>query len=456
MINTDYKFGWKDEIDYQQSLKGLNQKLVTTISNQKKEPAWMLEKRLEALAIFTKMPLPSWGPNLSKLNFSDFSYYQTASSKTSHSWQDVPDKIKDTFEKLGVSKAEREILAGVKSQYESEVVYSSLKKRLAKQGVIFESMDKGLVKYPEIVKKYFGTVVNTANNKFSALNTAVWSGGTFLYVPKGVKVDLPLQAYFRLNSALTGQFERSLLILEEEASVHYLEGCSAPIFSQNSLHCGVVEVIVGKKAFCQYSTIQNWYTNVYNLVTKKARVLTEGEMVWLDGNFGSKTTMKYPSCLLEGKKAKGQLLSVSMAVASQDQDTGTKMIHLAPETKSKIVSKSVCKNGGVASFRGLVNFSTKAKNSQAQVVCDGLLLDSQSQSNTYPTHKILNTSSKLNHEATVSPIKVDEILYLQSRGFSKAKAKSTIVSGFLGDVIEKLPLEQSIELNRLIEMEMEN
>jgi Fe-S cluster assembly protein SufB len=370
-------------------------------------------------------------------------------------WAEVPDAIKKTFDKIGVPEAEKEMLAGVKAQYDSEVIYGSLRKSLASKGVVFLGMDDGLAKYPELVKQYFATIVPLADNKLAALNSAVWSGGSFIYIPKGVEVELPLQAYFRINSENAGQFERTLIIADEGSKVHYVEGCSAPAYSSGSLHAAVVEIIVKKGARVQYTTVQNWYRNVYNLVTKRAWVEEEGEMRWIDGNLGSRLTMKYPACVLAGRKARGETLSIAMAGAGQHQDAGAKMIHLAPETTSQIISKSISKNGGRATYRGLVKISKGAHGAKSKVVCDALILDGKSRSDTYPTNMILENDVTLEHEATVSKVGEDQLFYLMSRGLSEHEAEAMIVNGFLEPVMKQIPLEYAVEMNRLVELEME-
>lgn len=453
----EYALGWADDTSKYafKAPKGLNAGLIRQISKLKKEPKWMLDIRLRAFVQFLKMPMPNWGADLSKINFDEIIYYLKPTKKSSRDWQDVPDKIKQTFDKLGIPKAERNILAGVKSQYDSEVIYGSLQKYLIKQGVVFLGMDEGLRQYPELVHKYFGSVISMQDNKFAALNTAVWSGGSFIYVPKGVKVDKPLQAYFRINAAAAGQFERTLIIMEPDSYLHYIEGCSAPIYTEGSLHSAVVEIVVGENSHCQYSTIQNWYTNVFNLVTKRAVVAKNAAMYWIDGNIGSKTTMKYPACVLKGENAHGEVLSVAFAGAKQELDTGAKMIHLAKNTSSRITSKSVSKDGGLATYRGLVYVAPGADNCKSKVVCDALILDPQSRSDTYPSNKIMNRNVSLEHEATVSKIGERQLFYLMSRGLSEEEASTLIVSGFLGDIVKELPLEYAVEFNRLVSLEME-
>ncbi len=437
------------------SKPGISEEVVKTISRLKEEPDWMLKLRLKAYKHFINSPMPTWGPDLSEIEFDKIHYYLKPTDKLVDSWDQVPDEVKETFERLKVPEAERAVLAGLKAQYDSEVVYGSLGSMLKEQGVVFLSMDEGLKQYPELVKEYFSKLVSFADNKFAALNTAVWSGGSFLYVPKGIEVKLPLQTYFRINSPNAGQFERTLIIVDEGAKVHYIEGCTAPNFSSHSLHAAVVEVFVKKGARCQYTTVQNWYKNVYNLVTKRSRVETEGEMIWTDFNMGSRVTMKYPGFVLAGKGAKGEMLSMALAGKGQHQDTGSKAIHLAPYTTSSIVSKSISKGGGVASYRGLIQVGPEAIESQNTVVCDALLLDDQSRSNTYPVERVYNSQVKLQHEATVSKVGEEQLFYLMSRGIDEVSARKMIVSGFVADLVRKLPLEYAVEMNRLIDMEME-
>lgn len=421
----------------------------------KNEPEWMLNLRLKALKIFFEKPMPTWGGDMSAIDFQNIFYYLKPLDHAGKTWDDVPAEIKATFEKIGVPQAEREALAGVKSQYDSEVIYGSLKANLSKKGVVFLGMDEGLKQYPELVKEYFGKVIPMGDNKLAALNTAAWSGGSFIYVPKGVDVGLPLQTYFRINSENAGQFERTLIIADEGSKLHYIEGCSAPAYSSGSLHAAVVEIFVKKGAKVQYTTVQNWYKNVYNLVTKRAYVEEEGEMRWIDGNLGSKLTMKYPACILAGRKARGEILSIAWAGADQHQDTGAKMIHLAPETTSQILSKSISKNGGRSTYRGLVHIAKGATNARSKVVCDALILDELSRSDTYPTNKIMESQSILEHEAVVSRISEEQLFYLMSRGLSEHEAEGMIVNGFLDPVMKEVPFEYAIEMNRLINMEME-
>lgn len=434
--------------------KGLSDKLVREISARKKEPKWMLEIRLSALAQYLTMPIPKWGANLEEINWNNIHYYLQPVDKPYRSWAEVPDSVRKVFEAVGVPEAEKRLLAGVGGQYDSEVIYHSLQETLAKIGVVFLSMEEGLKQYPEMVREYFGKVVPYGDNKLAALNTAVWSGGSFVYIPKSVKVELPLQAYFRINAENAGQFERTLIIAEEGSSVHYVEGCSAPAYSSASLHSAVVEVVVKERAKVRYTTIQNWYKTVYNLVTKRAMVGKQGKMEWVDCNLGSKITMKYPSCILQGEGAHGEMLSIAVAGAKQHLDAGAKMIHLAPRTTSKIVSKSISKNGGRSSYRGQVKIVPNAIGSRSKVVCDALILDPQSRSDTYPNNQIMTGEATLEHEAYVSRVGEEQILYLMSRGLSAQEAEAMIIKGFLDPVVAELPLEYAVELNRLVKMEM--
>lgn len=455
-FNDAYKLGKVDDIAYSyRGKRGLDEKLIREISAMKGEPEWMLLRRLEAYKVYLSKPIPKWGGDMSRIHFEDIYYYLKPADTEKKSWNDVPKAVKDTFEKIGVPQAEKEMLAGVKGQYDSEVVYGSIKKTLSAKGVLFLSMDEALKLYPEIVKKYFGTIVPMGDNKLAALNTAVWSGGSFVYVPAGVDVKLPLQAYFRINSESAGQFERTLIIAEEGANVHYIEGCSAPAFSSASLHAAVVEVIVKKKARVQYTTVQNWYKNVYNLVTKRAWVEEKGEMRWLDGNLGSALTMKYPSCILAGEGAKGEMLSIAWAGKGQHQDTGAKMIHLAPNTTSQIISKSISKNGGRATYRGMVQMNKGATGARSKVVCDALILDELSRSDTYPINKIFEEDVILEHEAVVSRVSEEQLLYLMSRGLPEHEAEAMVVNGFLEPVLKEVPMEYAVEMNRLVNLEME-
>ena len=435
--------------------KGLNSQLIEQLSRTKQEPDWMLQYRLQALEIFEQKPMPAWGADLSDLDPTQIHYYVQPLNSTKQSWDDVPDGIKDTFEKLGIPKAERELLAGVGAQFESEVIYQSLRQKWRDQGVIFTDMHTALREYPELFRQYFGTIIPAHDNKFAALNSAIWSGGSFVYVPKGVIIDQPLQAYFRINDQQMGQFERTLIIAESGSSVHYVEGCSAPVYSSNSLHSAVVEVVVLSNAHARYTTIQNWSNNVYNLVTKRATVEAGGRMEWVDGNFGSKVTMKYPAIILKGERAMGQIISLAVAGAGQHQDAGAKIIHLAPNTTSNIVAKSISKNGGRSSYRGLLRVAAQAVSSKAQVQCDALLMDQNSRSDTYPTVDVKADKSDIGHEATVSRISAEQQFYLMSRGCTAIEANTMIVNGFIGCFVDQLPMEYAVEINRLIQLEMD-
>ncbi len=452
----EYKWGFKDPETYVfKSRKGLDREIVEQISFMKGEPQWMLDFRLKALGHFEKRPMPIWGGDLSKLNLDDIYYYVKPTDEEGKSWDDVPDTIKETFEKLGIPEAEQKFLAGVGAQYESEMVYHSIQEHLEQKGVIFLSIEEGLRQYPDLFREYFSTVIPIEDNKFSALNSAVWSGGSFVYVPKGVKVDLPLQAYFRLNVANIGQFERSLIIADEGAQVHYVEGCTAPQYTTDSFHSGVIEIVVKKGARVRYTTIQNWSNNVYNLVTQRALVQDGGTMEWVDANLGSKLTMKYPSCYLMGPGARGEILSMAFAGKGQHQDTGGKVIHFAPNTSSKIVSKSISKDNGRASYRGLLKVYPDAGNVRSNVVCDALLLDDKSRSDTYPYIEIDNEDVTIGHEATVSKVGEAQLFYLMSRGLSEEEATTMVVSGFIEPLVKELPMEYAIEMNRLIQLQME-
>ncbi len=451
-----YKFGFKTDVSPKfKSEKGLTKKIVIEISHQKKEPKWMLDLRLEALEIFWRKPMPKFGGDLSGIDFKNIHYYLKPSDREERSWEEVPEEIKKTFDKLGIPEVERKYLAGVGAQFESEMVYHNLHESLAKKGVLFESTDVALQKYPEFFKKYFGTIIPAMDNKFAALNSAVWSGGSFIYIPKGVYVELPLQAYFRINAEFMGQFERTLIIADEGSYVHYIEGCTAPTYSSNSLHSAVVEIICKKGARVQYSTIQNWSNNVYNLVTKRAKCAENASMFWLDCNLGSKLTMKYPSVYLMGRGSKAEILSVAYAGAHQHQDVGTKVIHAAPDTSSIINSKSISKDGGRASYRGLLKVYKGATNVKSRVVCDALILDKKSRSDTYPTIEIEEENTAIAHEATVTKISEDQLFYLKSRGFNEQESSTMIVNGFIDPIVKILPMEYALEMNRLVEMEME-
>ena len=453
----EYKLGSSTTTDEYAYIakKGLTKRLVGELSASKNEPEWMREERLKALTIYESLTTPEWGADLSELKWDEIHYYLKSVERPYQDWKEVPSDVKRVFDAIGVPEAEREHLSGVTGQYDSEKIYGSLKKSLSTKGVVFLSMDEGLREYPEIVKKYWGSVVPAGDNKLAALNTAVWSGGSFVYVPRGVEVKLPLQAYFRINAENAGQFERTMIVVEEGASVNYVEGCSAPAYSSASLHSAVVEVIVKKGAKCRYTTVQNWYKNVYNLVTKRAEVGEKGRMEWVDCNIGSCVTMKYPACLLKGEGSSGSMLSIAVAGSEQQQDTGAKMYHLAPNTSSEIISKSISKNGGRASYRGLVMISPNAAGAKSKVVCDALILDPESRSDTYPTNRVMTNDAQLEHEAYASKVSEEETEYLMSRGMTEGEAQTMIVRGFLGEVIDELPMEYAVELNRLVKVEME-
>lgn len=454
-LDFEYRYGFSMPQNYvYKAKKGLDPKLVATISLQKKEPAWMTEFRLKSYETFLKKPMPSWGADLSKINFDEIYYYIKPTEKQVNSWSDLPSEIKETYDRIGVPEAEKNFLAGVSAQYESEVVYESVNRELDRQGVIFCDMDTGLRKYPEIVKKYFGTLIPPTDNKFAALNSAVWSGGSFVYVPKGVHVNLPLQAYFRINAERFGQFERTLIIAEEGSYIHYIEGCTAPVYTTDSLHSAVVEIFVKPNARVRYTTVQNWSHNVYNLVTKRAKAQEDAVMEWVDCNIGSAVTMKYPSVYLTGEGARGEVLSIAFSGKNQHQDAGAKMFHFAPRTSSRIVSKSISKGGGRTSYRGLVQVAPGAKKSSVYVSCDALILDDASRSDTYPTMKIKENDVEVQHEATVEKLGEEKLFYLMSRGLSKSDAEGLLVNGFIEPVTREIPLEYSIELNRLINLEM--
>lgn len=452
---SDYKYGFHDPENYVfRAKKGLDAEVVNAISTRKGEPQWMREFRLKALEHYQKRPMPTWGADLSGLDLDNIYYYVRPAEMESKSWDDVPDAIKSTFDKLGIPEAERKFLAGVGAQYESEMVYHSIQENLKKIGVIFLSIEEGLKQYPDLFKEYFATVVPIEDNKFAALNSAVWSGGSFVYVPKGVKVELPLQAYFRLNQANIGQFERSLIIVDEGAQVHYVEGCTAPTYTTDSLHSGVIEIVVKKGGRMRYTTIQNWSTNVYNLVTQRALVYENATMEWVDANLGSKITMKYPSCYLLGEGARGEILSMAFAGTGQYQDTGGKAIHLAPNTSSKITSKSISKGGGRTSYRGMVKVYKGCEGVRSNAVCDALLLDPQSQSDTYPTIEIDEQDVTIGHEASVSKVGEEQLFYLMSRGLSEEEATTMVVSGFIEPLVKELPMEYAVEMNRLVQLQM--
>lgn len=452
----DYKYGFHDkDVSVFRSKRGLTEEIVREISNMKEEPEWMLNYRLKALETFYAKPMPQWGGDLNSLDFDEITYYVKPSEATQRSWDEVPEEIKATFDKLGIPEAEQKYLAGVSAQYESEVVYHNMKEDLEDMGIVFKDTDSALRENEDIFKQYWGTVIPSTDNKFAALNSAVWSGGSFIYVPPGVKVETPLQAYFRINSENMGQFERTLIIVDEGASVHYVEGCTAPVYTTNSLHSAVVEIIVKKDAYCRYTTIQNWANNVYNLVTKRTVVEENGTMEWVDGNIGSKLTMKYPACILKGEGARGMTLSIALAGNGQHQDAGAKMIHLAPNTSSTIVSKSISHHGGKVSYRGIVRFGPKAKGARANIECDTLIMDNESTSDTIPYNEILNDDVSLEHEAKVSKVSEEQLFYLMSRGISEQEATEMIVMGFIEPFTKELPMEYAVEMNRLINYEME-
>jgi len=453
--NYKEKYGFFDPEKFVfKAKRGLNADVVKEISWMKNEPEWMTKFRLRALQTFEKKEMPTWGADLSVIDFQNIYYYLKSTEKQGKTWDDVPADIKNTFDRLGVPQAERKFLAGVAAQYESEVVYHSLHKELESKGVIFTDTDSALRQYPDLFKEYFGTIIPPADNKLAALNSAVWSGGSFIYVPKGVKVEIPLQAYFRINAENMGQFERTLIICDEDSFVHYIEGCTAPIYTTDSLHSAVVEIIVKRGARCRYTTVQNWSTNVYNLVTKRAVAYGDATMEWVDGNLGSQITMKYPSIYLMEPGAKGDVLSVAFAGKGQHQDAGGKAVHVAPNTSSNIVSKSISKNGARTSYRGLVKVYPGAKNSKSFVRCDALLLDEQSRSDTYPTTEVDEPQVRIGHEATVSKVSDEQLFYLQSRGITRAEAETMIVNGFIEPFTKELPIEYAVELNRLIQLEM--
>ena len=452
----EYKYDFvTDDQPIFKSKKGLSEEVVRQISAHKEEPEWMLEFRLKALEIYESKPMPTWGGDLTQLNLDEIYFYVRPQDRMERSWDDVPQEIKDTFEKLGIPEAERKVLAGVGAQYESEMVYHSLREEWEEQGVICESIEDGLKRYPELFREHFATVVPTAVNKFAALNSAVRSGGSFVYIPEGVKVEIPLQAYFRVNSEQMGQFERTLIIVEEGAEAHYIEGCTAPVYTTDSFHSGVIEIIVKKEARFRYTTIQNWSNNMYNLVTQRAIVGERAYMEWLDGNLGSKLTMKYPSCFLVGEGAHGQILSIAYAGDGQHQDTGGKVVHVAPNTTSQITSKSISRGTGRSSYRGLCKVYEGATGAKSNVECDALLLNETSRTDTYPYIEIDENTASIGHEATVSKVGDEQLFYLASRGLSQDEAMSMIVRGFIEPIARELPLEYAIELNRLVELEME-
>ncbi|MBU9789455.1 Fe-S cluster assembly protein SufB [Lentilactobacillus sp. G22-6] len=454
--DTDYEYGFHDDVKPVYSTgKGLTEEIVRQISAEKHEPKWMLDYRLAAYRAYLKMPEPSFGPDLTKLDLANMKFYQKATDKKYRDWDDVPDKIKTTFDRLGVPEAERKYLAGSSAQYESEVVYHNMVKEFEKLGIIFTDTDRALQKYPELFKKWFGKLIKPTNNKYAALNSAVWSGGTFIYVPKGVTLTTPIQAYFRLNAENSGQFERTLIIVDEGAHVEYVEGCTAPTYKSDSLHAAVVEVNVLPHAYCRYTTIQNWSNNVYSLETKRAQALEGAIMEWVDGNLGSKVTMKYPSVYLNGEGARGTMLSIAVAGKNIDSDTGAQMIHNAPNTSSSVVSKSIAKDGGAVDYRGKIKFGRHSDGSFAHVECDTIIMDDKSSSDTIPYNEILNNNVSMEHEAKVSKISEEQLYYLMSRGISEAKATEMIIMSFVEPFTKELPMEYAVELNRLISFEME-
>ena len=454
----DYKYGFHDDNvkTVLETGKGLTEEIVRQISAWKNEPEWMCEFRVKAFHQFEKMEMPNWGPDLSEIDFQDFTYYKKVSNEAERSWEDVPEEVKNTFEKLGIPEAEKKYLAGVTTQYESEAVYHNMLDEVREKGVLFLDIDSALKEYPDIFKKYFATIVPASDNKLAALNSAVWSGGSFIYVPKGVKLEKPLQSYFRINSESMGQFERSIIIVDDGAECSYVEGCTAPQYSKDSMHAAVVEVFVGKGAKCRYSSVQNWSGNILNLVTKRAKVEEHGTMEWIDGNIGSRISMKYPACILAGEYAHGLCISIAVGSKNQFQDTGAKMIHLAPHTTSSIVSKSVSRNGGVTNFRDWIRFTPKAENSRTKIECDTLILDNKSRSDTIPLNINDCDSATIEHEAKVSKISEDELFYLMSRGLSEVQATEMIVMGFLEPFTRELPMEYAVELNQLMKIDFTN
>ena len=459
MVDLDlskYQLGWSDDVDYVfKPRRGLDEALIREMSGMKGEPKWMLDFRLKSLHAFEKRPMPNWGGDTSEIFFNDIYYYIKPTDHQVNDWDDLPDAIKQTYEKLGIPEAERKYLAGVTAQFESEVVFHRNREDLEQMGIIFCDMDTALREYPELVRPYFGKIIPPNDNKFSSLNSAAWSGGSFIYVPPGVKVPMPLQAYFRINQENMGQFERTLIIADEGSEVHYIEGCSAPVYTSDSLHSAVVEIVVKPSARVTYTTIQNWSNNVFNLVTKRARVEAEGHMEWIDGNIGSRLTMKYPGVTMVGPKASGEVLSVAYAGAGQHQDTGAKMVHAAPETTSKIVSKSISKDGGRTSYRGLVRVEDDAYGCKSHVQCDALILDEDSISDTYPYMEVGAQDAVIGHEATVSKVAEEQLFYLTSRGLTSEQAMGMVVNGFIEPITRTLPMEYAVEWSRLIELQME-
>ncbi|WOO88842.1 Fe-S cluster assembly protein SufB [Mollicutes bacterium LVI A0078] len=457
LIEDEYEYGFmdKDHKAVYETGRGLTRETVIEISNYKNEPEWMLDFRLKSYDTFLSKPMPEWGADLSIVNIDNTIFYSKPSEKVEKSWDDVPKDVKETFEKLGIPEAEAKYLSGVSTQYDSEVVYENMIAEVEEKGVVFMDTDRALREYPELFKKYFGKIVPASDNKFSALNSAVWSGGSFIYVPKGVKLDMPLQAYFRINTQDIGQFERTLIIVDEGADVHYVEGCTAPVHATDSLHAAVVEIFVHENANCRYSTIQNWSGNVLNLVTKRAKIDAGAHMEWIDGNIGSKITMKYPAIILAGEGARGTCVSVAIAGKGKHIDAGAKMIHLAPNTKSEIISKSIAHGGGNATYRGIIEHMPKATNSKSSVECDTIIIDEISKSDTIPFNIVKNDSSTIAHEATVSKINDEQLFYLMSRGLSEEEATQIIIMGFIDEFAKELPMEYAVELNRLINLEME-
>lgn len=450
-----YAYGFHDEdVSVYRTQKGLSAQVVETISRIKQEPDWMRELRLKAYDSFVKQQNPDWGPDLSGIHFDDYTYYIKPSDKQGKDWDEVPETIKDTFDRLGIPEAEAKYLAGVSTQYESEVVYHNMLEEVQEKGVIFLDTDTALREHPDLVKKYFGTLVLYSDNKYAALNTAVWSGGSFIYVPKGVKLEKPLQSYFRINSMQMGQFERTLIIVDEGADVHYVEGCTAPVYSKDSLHAAIVEIFVHRNARCRYSTVQNWSDNIINLVTKRAKVMGNGAMEWIDGNIGSRLNMKYPACILAEEGAKGTMVSIAVAGRNQIQDAGAKMIHLAPRTTSNIISKSVARCGGETNYRDIIYHSPAADHARSKIECDTLILDDRSRSDTIPINRSKNRSSQIEHEATVSNVSEEQLFYLMSRGLSREQATEMIVMGFLEPFTRELPMEYAVELNQLLKLDM--
>ena len=456
LFENDYKYGFSDkDTSILTTGVGLNEDVIRQISHLKNEPDWMLDFRLKAYKMFLKLPLPNFGPKLDNIDFQSFTYFTRNTEKVATSWDDVPITIKNTFDRLGIPEAEQKFLSGVTTQYESEAVYHNMLKEVSDKGVIFLSTDQALQVCPHLVKKYFNTVVPYYDNKFAALNGAVWSGGSFIYVPKNVKLNKPLQSYFRINNEKSGQFERTLIIVDEGADVHYVEGCTAPIYSKDSLHAAIVEIIVHKNAKCRYSTVQNWSNNILNLVTKRAVVYENGQMDWIDGNIGSHINMKYPACILKGEGAKGNCISIAVASKGQYQDAGARMIHEAKNTSSTIISKSIVHSGGIANFRGTVRHELNAQNCRSHIECDTLILDNKSKSDTIPKNIVKNNSSYIEHEATVSKINEEQLFYLMSRGISKKDATQMIIMGFIEPFSKELPMEYAVELNQLIKLDME-